>query len=239
LDFAEERTMRFRMMTLILLLWATPTLAANELTNGDFDTDVSGWGTFEPVFFVWDSLDVDTDPGSGSLKLTTSPSPENSSYIGAVSECVAVSPGELRSIAAWAYVPSGQLQGVEASVELESFDSPGCHPLDSLGLEQGPITNAIDEWVELPFDALIPGNGVSAHVRIAARRTGGGVLMASIVHFDAVFLPEPTTGASLLAGSVLLTALGGGSRRKARREHRRGGISSPVFRTTDTRHSVK
>ena len=207
--------MRFRMMTLILLLWTTPTLAANELTNGDFDTDVSSWGTFEPVFFVWDSLDVDADPGSGSMKLTTSPSPENSSFIGAVSECVGVSPGEVRSIAAWIYIRSGQLQGIEATVELERFDSPGCRPLDSLGLEQGPITNAIDEWVELPFDALIPGNAVSSHVRIAARRVGGGVLMASTVHFDAVFLPEPSTGASLLAGSVLMTALSGASRRKA------------------------
>lgn len=140
-----------------------------------------------------------------------------------MSECVGVSPGELRSIAAWVFVPPGQLQGIEASVELESFDSPGCRPLDSLGLAQGPITNAIDEWVELPFDALIPGNAVSSHVRIAARRSGGGVLMASTVHFDAVFLPEPSTGASLLAGSVLLTALAGASRRKAaRQEHRRG-----------------
>lgn len=205
------------LLSLPLLLAAPPALAQNELTNGEFDVDVSGWGTTDPASFVWDMLDVDLDPSSGSLKLTTTPPPMTMAFHGAVSECVAVSAGEEIYVAAWAYIPSGQGDPVQAEVGLQRFTAPGCHPLDLFSVEDGPITSYLDQWVELAFPTIVPPGIESAQVYVQARTTAGGTQSPATVHFDAAFLPEPRGSTPLLAGAATLALLCSRRRANARR----------------------
>lgn len=195
---------RLWLLPLALALAPAPALALNRLTNGEFATDVSGWGTTEPVSFVWDPLDVDASPGSGSLKMTTMPPGMNPGFHGAVSECVTVTAGEKLEVAAWAYIPSNQVGPVQAAIGLRTFSSPNCQTLDLVRAEAGPITTELDQWVELSFIGSIQPGEIAARVYVQARESAGGMQDPTTTHWDAVFLPEP--GSESLAAGVALLA---------------------------------
>lgn len=203
-----------RCSILLLLLFSAPVAGAqNRLTNGDFDVDVSGWSSFDPISFAWDSFDVDANPGSGSLDLTTFPPPMSFGFFGVVSECVSVTPGEVLAAKAWVYLPSGQIGPPQASISVQHFASPFCQPLDLVVDEFGPGTSSTDQWVELAFTTVVPVTAQTAHIYAQARNTGGGIQNA-MANYDAVYLPEPSGPVTLMVGAGIVTSLAGFHSRK-------------------------
>ena len=101
-------------MRLILLISCTSfllapgALAQNLLANPSFDTDVSSWSTLAYGSVVWDSLDRNGSPGSGSAEFTnTRPGGPEGAPV-ARSECVLAQADEEYEISAWSLIPSGQ-----------------------------------------------------------------------------------------------------------------------------------
>jgi len=194
-------------LLLVLLCVAPASALANWLTNGDFDVDISGWSSFEPVSYVWDIHDVDANLASGSIILTTTPPPMNPNFHGIVSECVAVTPGEEVYAEAWVNITSAQPGPVQAAIGLQQFSSPTCQPLDHIVTQIGQITNALDQWEMLYFEFPIQPGAITAQVYLAARESAGGVQDPTTTQWDAVALPEPAGSAGLAAGAGLLGAL--------------------------------
>jgi hypothetical protein len=201
-------------MLLLVLIVPTPVMGQNRLTNGHFDADVSGWGSLDPVTFVWDIHDADMDPASGSLKLTTHPPGQNQNFHGALSECVNVFPSEDLLAEGWVIIGSEQFaSSVEATISVQYYASPSCQPLDFVASQRGPTTTVLDQWTLLTFQSGVSFGAQTAQVYVQARTTSGGIQDSATVQFDAIYLPEPAASAALAAGASLLAGLARRSRR--------------------------
>jgi len=195
---------------LVLLVLLPSAALANWLTNGNFDVDLMGWSSFEPIGIVWDIHDVDADLMSGSMILTTMPPPMTMDFHGAVSECVMVSPGPDLYAKAWVNISSAHVGPVEAAIGIQQFSSPACQPLDHIETRIGQITPTLDQWVMITADAPVQPGALSAQVYVSARETAGGAQSPTTTQWDAVGLPEPALGTGLLVGLGLLAGLSRG-----------------------------
>jgi hypothetical protein len=200
-----------RIALLLLITWAGAA-GANELSNGDFAADTFPWGTFYPVSVLWDSLDVDTSPSSGSLRLEVHPPSPTPDLLGADSECIELTAGETYDLSAWVYIPSGgQGSSPAARIGLMLFDAPGCMFSDLDHVEDTSKVETFDTWTQLQLQHVAAAPLTHVRVFLIGHKFFSGP--QTVYHFDAVSLPEPVGWPNRLAAVALLAWL----RRRRRR----------------------
>jgi len=132
-----------------LLLAAAP-LAAQEIANGTFDTDLSGWNVPdcmemdpENCAFLWVDLDRNGSLGSGSMRIR-----DFGAGGGVVDgeQCLPASAGQVWAMSAWIQMPSSD--PVQYAVgRLSAFTEGNCNAT-YLGLVNGNLVAADDAWHE-------------------------------------------------------------------------------------------
>jgi hypothetical protein len=175
---------------------STGTAAAqNLLVNGNFDSNVLGWGFVGTGSFTRDSsLDADSDPSSGSGRL------ENTAPVGfgasSATQCVAVTGGRNYDFKAWIRFPTGQASSGRAMVNVNFFDAAGCHG-SNIGGSASPNVQSTTTgtWVLSQVVAIAaPASAVSAQINLDSVKTEAtGSLVAN---FDAAVFSSalPTRG---------------------------------------------
>ena len=181
---------------------ATTAHAQQELlANGNFDSDVSGWErplgrTLGSV--TWDMADVDDSVLSGSARVDIDPADQGNAD--RLFQCVDVTEGELYTMGAWVFRPSGSPLASDF-IRVQWYSGAGC----SAAIMSSDSNAAVgtDLWWELAIvDEPAPTGAVSAEFSITMFENAEG---PRVVFLDALtFVPEPSS-ASL--GAVLLVSL--------------------------------
>lgn len=150
-----------------------PAPLANQVPNGDFDTDVSGWNGHGGVFTVTHSagpaLDVFGSLSSGSLNAgITIPSSDyaNGGGFRCIDGTVA---GQEYTYGAWIRVPSGQSCGMDpcsARVFAQFWSGAGCTGSVVTGMSTSDIASdgsngALDTWVLRTANIMAPAGTTS------------------------------------------------------------------------------
>ncbi len=164
-------------------LGAAPSAGQNIVVNGEFATDLASWSVLTGAG-VWDPLDRNGSPTSGSARLTASD-------IFAVlrQTCMPVVPGTTYDFGARVYLPSGQGSSGHSWVRV-MWDSD-CDPSGIVGLHQTSDFAALDTWQAVEFSqAAAPIDATFAHIDVAVIRVSG----TFFGHVDGAFLrpSEPT-----------------------------------------------
>ena len=185
------------------LVFAPPAARAplNQIDNGEFDMDVSGWnnqfhtGDFQ---FSWDSTDLNGSPDSGSLRNTTT---ITNSLLDGPLYCVALGPASYQATG-WILIPS-QIPSPSGALMLTFWDHANCTN-DALGNSTSETVGDDGAWHQLTVEGVAPGGTQGVSVELAS----GGTTDPTPVHayFDHVSLivPEPQAGDGVTA---VLTAL--------------------------------
>jgi hypothetical protein len=211
--------MRFWIALLLPLAW-TGAAPANELSNGDFATDTFPWGTFDPVGVLWNSLDVDASPSSGSLRLEVSPPSPSPDNLGADSECIELTAGETYELSAWVYIPStGQGSAPAARIGLMLFDAPGCMFSDLDHVVDTSKVETFDTWTELQLQHVAAAPLTHARAFLIGHKFFSGP--TTVYHFDAIALPEPAGWPVRLTSAAALAWLVRRRRRSSRPDRER------------------
>lgn len=157
--------MRFNAAAALSLLLALPAASQNLVTNGTFDTNVSGWGTFDPnIVASWSALDAAGSSQSGSLLLSNNaPNGLNSGGY----QCIAnVTPGQRLDAGGQIRIPSGGAVG-QTFLIVFFLTNPNCS-----GSVVGPTNivgaSVFDAWtpVQLP-NVVVPAGAGSAQVQLS------------------------------------------------------------------------
>lgn len=184
-------------MALLLLLIGRvdPTLARqNLLTNGGFDTDLSGWeqGLPELVDLQWTSEDAEGQMGSGSLQATSIFGREGTTSIQMIRQCVPVSAGDDYYLTAAAFVLDGQA-GVSARYQLAWF-------FTSCADEQSEFATSftldeVGQWTFGEAEVTAPA-GVAAvllALRVIKSTSEPGTVLADRIFFGPADGPRPSS----------------------------------------------
>jgi hypothetical protein len=189
-----------RLLPIVALALAAPgARAANEIVNGDFDVDVSGWignAAFDPL------LDVDGDLASGSLRVAN----VNPGTGTEARQSIPVTPGVPIRAEFQVYLAAGQ-DGV-------GYAYPGVNFFEGECGSGGAYLSSVNaQLVSGPFNAwsasvmpetITPATARCADVVLFVRNDGdAGTFAAS---FDAIFAPEPGAVAAAIASLAALAA---------------------------------
>jgi len=114
-----------KVVCLIVMLLCSHQLAAQNLVvNPDFDTDVVGWSPFYDIDFIWDPLDYQGDPSSGSGFAASTDAPgSNSGIVQCVEPIVA---GEAYGLSGWLNVSPSQAGDGYVGLFVWWRDGAGC-----------------------------------------------------------------------------------------------------------------
>jgi hypothetical protein len=197
-----------RLVGLSLAL-ATPALAQNLVANAEFDTQVDTlvWADFAETT-SWDALDVDNSLSSGSALLTESAQGQT----GRIEQGITVSAGTPYTLSGCGLIPSGQSAQGYFEIAVVWYADP-CTSIstsigfDSLGLVPGPL----DSWECPLIDVVAPPAAQCGRVVLFMRNNAGSGPFS--IHFDAVYLPEPTGPYPLMVNLGVLLALAARRRR--------------------------
>jgi hypothetical protein len=173
---------------------------ANLLTNGDFDSDATGWGS--SVNFDG-SVDWLGAPDSGSLHLVNDNASPNSGM--GPGQCVAIRPGAEYDLGVSIQVPPGQASG-DAWASLSWWNDARCLT-DLIGVEQTPKAPQTGrfERVELLGRTAPPGARYAKVTLVDFKYDAGGLFQAWYDHVE--FVPEPGSAAAFAAALLALAAL--------------------------------
>jgi len=203
-------------VALLALLLAAPAGAANLVTNGHFDTDISGWTLYGTESTIARNLNYDmgTTPSVGSLEIETWIS--NGGLEGPI-QCIPVSTPGTYSASAWVYVPSGQAPTPSQELDLDSYTSPDCTSSPS-SQDSSLVGPHPDAWTEHQASLTISGSIQSLRVRLLS---GGTTTSTHVFAYydDVSLLPEPASGSMALSalGTLAALTLARGSRLRALR----------------------
>jgi hypothetical protein len=175
------------------LFWIAPPSAAVVITNPDFDTNVDDW-TDSPAggttSVLWNALDANGDPNSGSLRLETS-----DYFDGPQSDCVAITPLTDYDVRAMIYVPT-QPNPPIATVAAVFYDNPDCTDGRQV-IQQDFFNQPFDTWIDIGGLAVTFSTVTSARVWLFTDNSSPAG--SRVVYFDDVrleLLPEPATAAA-------------------------------------------
>jgi hypothetical protein len=178
--------------TAMLTVPAARVRAQELIVNGHFNTDINGWTLVGEGSQVWDPLDWQSNPASGSLRLTNTSVAANQPTVSG--QCIPLAPSGTYEVGGHVRFPSGQASFGAAAIGVAWFDDPSCAvtPLSTVNtpLVASTTTNT---WVE-SFSAAItaPAGTVAVGVGPAVVKTLAGGSLTAL--FDRVrFGPTGTT----------------------------------------------
>ena len=149
-------------IALLVLLggWVSvPAAAQNLITNGDFDTDTSGWSTTLNADEFWDPSDERDLGGSGSLRAEA---PDPTSSISIFSACTPVNAGTVYAFGGSVRVPE-ELKGVSFNVTARLRFTPAANCSGSLQSDTGDSTVLLTEsWGPVQGTATAPPGATHA-----------------------------------------------------------------------------
>lgn len=190
---------------IIIAFVATPGLAQNLLTNGDFAVDVLGWGFTTPGTFSFNgALDADSNPASGSGQLAnTSPVPFGTSF---ASQCInGMFGGNSYDFGARIRFDSGNLQTAtgRANIVVNFFDGPNCSGNNLGGSTTANVLSSVtDVWTQAEVLGFVaPAGAVSVQVSLFTNKVEDTGTIT--INFDnVVFGPSGTLPAELIYFNV-------------------------------------
>jgi hypothetical protein len=178
------------------LLVAAPALAQNQLTNGSFATNVTGWpAETADATVAFSTNDANGSGASGSIAISNvSPGGNNGA---GVSQCVnGITGGASYDYLGKAFIPTGQDRTGSAGIGLRWYAAANCAG-GAVGSQPRRSTTTLGSWVALSeLSSVAPANAVSAHfVAFPSKVEEGGTLVAN---FDDLILRPAGTPVTLL-----------------------------------------
>ncbi len=182
---------------------------ANQVPNGDFDTDTNGWngggGSFSVAFSPGPTLDAFGSPSSGSTRNGVNPGAVPFANGGSYRCVGAVTPGLTYDFGAWIRVGSGQACGgspCTAQVFVTFYSNPNCDGQINPNfftptVKSDGSTGALDTWHLRTAQAVAPVGAASAwiYLNVVGGADGTGGFLAN---FDgARFGATPTLPVTL------------------------------------------
>jgi len=164
---------------------ALPTSAQNLLTNGAFNSDLSGWSVQdnENVATRWDSQDAGGSPNSGSVSVTNQGEPSGVLRSGAT-QCVNLVPGGRYRFRGDVLIPSGQSEAGWTDISLFFFSAENCNNGFITGT--GVRADQRGSWQQASMDMNVPTDARSVRVGLGVnKQEAGGALQA---FFDRIFV---------------------------------------------------
>lgn len=171
----------------VLALAAGSALAAGiGLANGDFDSDLAGWSNLYSRPAVWDPLDADADPASGSALLGNNMAVGNGATSLVLSQCLLVGGGATVAYGGHILLPTGQPDWTSAAVVVWSFASDNCSldHLDSYGV--GIHEPGVD-WQAVQGEATLSPQARSVMLLIGVSKPQG-VTIETSAYFDRLYI---------------------------------------------------
>ena len=151
----------FKVAYLIVMLLCTHQLAAQNLVvNPDFDTDVDGWIPFYDIDFIWEPLDCQGDPSSGSGFAASTDAPtSNSGIIQCVEPIVA---GDWYGLSAWLNISPSQAGEGSARLFVWWRDGAGCTGTQTTALATQFVASTAGWEQQTAIPEVAPAGTVSA-----------------------------------------------------------------------------
>ena len=147
-----------------------PAFAAAQdlILNGHFHTDINGWTLVGIGTQAWDPLDWQSNPASGSIRITNTDPTANMGT--ASGQCILLTPSGTYEFGGHVRFPTGQSLGA-GGVAVAWFSNPTCTPPEiSTNNTPAVFTTTVNTWVE-SFSS-----GVTAPPGTVAVGVGPGVL---------------------------------------------------------------
>jgi hypothetical protein len=148
------------------------------VTNGTFDSDLSGWNNAYGHPAVWDGLDANDSSSSGSVYLTN---PYSNSLLRTLRQCIPVAPNTLYVFSAQVYLPSGQMDVGGGALRPEFYDNANCSGSGSA--QYSDTVGVEDTWETASLEFTSPANAVAVGFWLAVESGDNPPLS---VHFDEV-----------------------------------------------------
>lgn len=188
--------------SLILIVgFAASASAQNEIQNGGFTSDLSGWQllTVEGAA-TWSSKDVDGSPSSGSA-LASSTAAEAGILEAPLRQCVAVIPGASYVVSIEALFPGGQAATGKADLSIfwESNSTCDSGYISGNGLLVDSTKVSADTWNPATATFPAPGGAVGALVELGVDKVEAGGSLS--VNLDNISF-APVGGGDALVGYI-------------------------------------
>jgi hypothetical protein len=197
--------MRRSLIAAVLFVLLGAVRAEAQLTNPDFDSDLTGWSKSSGTGYTvdWDGAAGDPTPGSGRIQSLTAPS---STVFPALSQCFTVAAGQ--TAIASAQVQADLRTGDWCSVEVYFFPCVGCF-CASLDADISSTITSDSSWQMLTDAEVAPATTQTATVHLGAKLLNvpprgheAEILDPTVCNFDTVrvalsiFLDDFETGDS-------------------------------------------
>jgi len=199
-----------RLLALSVALAGLPAWgAAQELiVNGHFHTDINGWTMTQGLGTqVWDPLDWQASPGSGSLRLTNGNTTANGLTV--TGQCIPLTPSGTYEVGGHVRFPSPTVGGF-GGIIVGWFDNPTCAGAPLATTNTPPVlTTTTNTWVE-SFTAAITAPPGTVAVGVGP----GTVKLAGAGTLDALFdrVRFGPTGTTPVTGQTFRRVTAGPSR---------------------------
>ena len=169
----------------LLLVAATSAVASGggprgigALVNGDFDNDLSGWTNLYSRPAVWDPLDADGDPASGSVLVGNDSAVGNGGTRLVLGQCLPVGGGATVAYGGHILLPTGQPDWTSAAVVVWSFASDNCS-LDLLDSYAANIYEPGVDWQAVQGEATLSAQARSVMLLIGVSKAQGVIIETS------------------------------------------------------------
>jgi hypothetical protein len=186
------RTVRVRIITLLMIAAFCGNAPADDLINPTFDSDLSGWTILFERPAIWDPLDVDGSASSGSA-LLTHVGTSGGGALSILGQCVPLSEGVSYDFGAWVIVPAGNPASTTPFVIVNTFDNDSCSgstPVNSYWSDSGPPWDDFSYWRTTTGQFTATAADQTAFVHLSIFKQSGEAADAS-AHFDNVWIDPP------------------------------------------------
>jgi len=148
----------------------------NKLSNGTFELDVAGWAPVLDTIIMWDPMDADGNPSSGSAMVTN---PADYQTTRGAQQCSEVLEGDTEYLLrAMVLIPGMQPAGGRGYLRVYVYPQPNCGGNPELNLFSSEVYSATpDQWLRSTLALTTQPSAQSALVRLTVTTdTGGGYL---------------------------------------------------------------
>lgn len=168
-----------------LIVCAALPVQGQELTNGTFDSNVDGWNPFFDTTIVWDPLDADGSPGSGSA-LVVNALDEAGGGTGARQCPGGAVVGELYRLSIDILIPENQSATGSAGPVVQWYNDVCVESIGAPIYPRGISTDEAGVWRRISVVGVAPPGTGSVRVSLMIIKDDQGGTLAA--HFDNVSL---------------------------------------------------